>query len=860
MDFERFTHKAGEATQEAMNLAVARSHQEITPLHLLLALINQSEGLIGRLLARMGSDMRGIAAQIERGLTSLPIVSAGADKVYMNNALKTVFEGAFEEMKQLGDEYVSVEHLFLALLSHSETSTILQIDRNRLLEILAEIRGGQRVTSADPEATYEALDKYTDDLTRLASEGKIDPVIGRDNEIRRVMQILSRRSKNNPVLVGEPGVGKTAIAEGLAKKIIDNDVPDILRNKRLLTLDLGRMVAGSKFRGEFEERLKAVLGEIERSDGEVILFIDELHTIVGAGAVEGSMDAGNMLKPALARGKLRCIGATTVKEYRKHIEKDAALERRFQPVNVEEPSVKDSISILRGVKDKYEAHHGVRIRDNAIVAAVTLSDRYISDRFLPDKAIDLMDEATSRLKIEIDSKPEEIDQMTRHIRQLEIEREALKNESDKESVRRLTELEKELADLKEVSGGLELQWQHEKEFLDQIKESTKEIDRLKAEAERAERDGHYERVAEIRYGSIPAKEKAIDEAQKELASISDDHRILREEVTEEDIAAIVASWTGIPVSRMLSDESTRLTRMEEELSKRVVGQEEGISAVSRAVRRSRAGIQDEDRPIGSFLFLGPTGVGKTELVKAVASFLFNTEKALIRIDMSEYQEKHSVARLIGAPPGYVGYDEGGQLTEAVRCHPYSVILFDEIEKAHPEIFNTLLQALDDGRMTDGKGRTINFKNTVVIMTSNLASPEIAEFHDNSVARDQAVKEVLARSFRPEFLNRIDDIVIFNKLEREQIKKIVGLQINLLAARLEKQRIILEVTDEAMAFLAKTGYDEVFGARPLKRLIQTEIVDELSYRIVEGTLGEGHNVTIDQSPNGVSISVMSKGEE
>ncbi len=845
MNFDRFTQKAAEAVQDAMTLAAARGHQEITPLHIYRAMIAQREGTVPTLLKRLGKTPATILADIDQRLATFPSATGGAERATMNRELATLFETAEAERARMGDDYLPVETLFLAGLSLPSIASLVGVDRETALKELAALRGGQRVTSQNPEGSYEALDKYTHDFTKLASDGKIDPVIGRDAEIRRVMQILARRSKNNPVLVGEPGVGKTAIAEGLARKIIDNDVPEVLRDKRLLSLDLGQLLAGSKYRGEFEERLKAVLNEVEKAEGSVILFIDELHTIVGAGAAEGAMDAGNLLKPALARGRLRCIGATTLKEYRLHVEKDAALERRFQPVMVGEPSVKDAISILRGIKDKYEAHHGVRIRDNAVVAAVTLSNRYIADRFLPDKAIDLMDEATSRLKIEIDSNPEVIDELTRRIRQMEIEREALLTDADDDddAARRLAELEKELADLKERFASIEMQWRGEKEIIDIIKDSTKEIDRLRADAERAEREGGLQRVAEIRYGLIPAREKAITDAQVKLATMQQERPLLREEVTEEDIAAVVASWTGVPVARMLTEESERLTSMEAKLGERVIGQRAGIDAVARAVRRSRAGIQDENRPIGSFLFLGPTGVGKTELAKALALFLFDTEKAMIRIDMSEYQEKHTVARLLGAPPGYVGHDEGGQLTEAVRRRPYSVILFDEIEKAHPEVFNALLSALDDGRMTDGKGRTVDFTNTVMIMTSNLASREIAALHGDAAAQEGAVRQVLAQTFRPEFLNRIDDIIIFQPLTHDEIAQIVALQLARLTKRLSNKGIVVTVEDSAVKALAAEGYDEVFGARPLKRLIQNRIVDELSYRIVDGSLAEGSVVTV-----------------
>ncbi|HEB73165.1 MAG TPA: ATP-dependent chaperone ClpB [Nitrospirae bacterium] len=852
MDFSKYTNKAGEAVQEALNLSARLNHQEITPFHLLHALIEQKGGVVPTLLAKLDLPITGITKKLKERLNSLPAVSGEKQGAYMTTELKHVFDSAESEAGKLRDEFISVEHLFLSLLDIADAREIVAISKNDALMALSKIRGSQRVTDQDPEGKYQTLEKYTHDFTKMARDGSLDPVIGRDDEIRRVMQILARRTKNNPVLVGEPGVGKTAIAEGLAKKIIDNDVPEILKNKRLLSLDLGAMIAGSKYRGEFEDRLKALLTEIENSMGEIILFIDELHTIVGAGATEGSMDAGNLLKPALARGKIRTIGATTLKEYRKYVEKDAALERRFQPVMVDEPSVKDSISILRGLKDKYEAHHGVRIRDSAIVAAVTLSDRYITDRFQPDKAIDLIDEATSRLKIEIDSKPERIDKIDRRIRQLEIEKKALHKEKDKASVKRLKDLESELANIRESYKALELQWRHEKDLINAIKEPTKKIDALRREAERVERDGDLQRVAEITYGEIPALQKQIAEAREKIDLLENGSRILREEVTDEDIAHVVSSWTGTPVSRIMAEEGEKLIHMEDDLAKRVVGQKEAIKAVSNAVRRSRAGLGEEGKPIGSFLFLGPTGVGKTELAKALSQNLFDSEKALTRIDMSEYMEKHSVAKLIGSPPGYVGYEEGGQLTEAVRRHPYSVILLDEIEKASPEVFNILLQTLDDGRLTDSKGRTVDFKNTIIIMTSNLGSHEIARYADDREKQEESVKEVLNRSFRPEFLNRLDDIIIFQKLGEEELKEIVDIQLNLVARRLAKKNIHIELAPAAIAHLATSGFDDVFGARPLKRLIQNEIIDELSLMVIEGNIKEGFTAFVDYKKGKIEI--------
>ncbi len=856
MNPNHLTTKSTEAIQGAIQLAGQLSHSTIQPLHLLLVLLKQKDGIIPSLLQKLGQDPEQISVKVQSELGQLPTVSGRAEG-YASKEFKKVLDQAESEAAKMRDEYISTEHLFSALLDQETVRRVLPLTKKDVETALKELRGNQRVTDQDPEGKYQALEKYTQDFTKLAAQGKIDPVIGRDEEIRRVMQILSRRTKNNPVLVGEPGTGKTAIVEGLARKIIEGDVPETLRGKRLLSLDMGALIAGAKYRGEFEDRLKAVIKEIEGSNGAIVLFIDELHTIVGAGAQEGSTDAGNLLKPALARGQLRTIGATTLKEYRKYVEKDAALERRFQPVMVEEPSVEDAISILRGIKEKYEAHHGVRIRDNAIVAAVTLSHRYISDRFLPDKAIDLMDEAASVLRIEIDSKPTKLDQLERKIRQLEIEKEALKKEKDEQTRTRLDEIEKELAELKEQNRQLELHWRNEKGLLDEIKSSSREIDTLREEAVQAERNLDLQKVAEINYGKIPEVQKKIQSAQKRLADIQKDTQILKEEVTEEDIALIVSRWTGVPVTKMLASEVQRLALMEGELRKRVVSQDEAIKAVANAVRRSRAGIQEEGKPIGSFIFLGPTGVGKTELAKSLAQFLFNDEKMMVRIDMSEYMEKHAVARLIGSPPGYVGYEEGGQLTEAVRRHPYSVILFDEIEKAHPEVFNVLLQILDDGRLTDSKGRTVDFKNTVIIMTSNLGSDVIAKHGGDPDKQEREVQQLLKQFFRPEFLNRVDDIIIFQPLSEKDITEIVKKQVDLVMGRLEKKNITLELSKAVVDHLGKAGYDPVFGARPLKRLIQHEILDELSLKLIEGEIKEGDQVFVDYKNGKIQIAPKKK---
>jgi ATP-dependent Clp protease ATP-binding subunit ClpB len=856
MDFNRYTTKASEAVQGVMQLAGQLNHQAISPFHLLYVLASQKEGVVPVLLERLEQNPDQVTLKAMAELKKLPEVQGIDSGAYLNPETKKVFDLAEKECAHLKDEYISTEHLLLALVEQGSIKKILPVTKDQILKALTAVRGNQRVTDQDPEGKYQVLEKYTQDFTRLAREGKIDPVIGRDEEIRRVMQILSRRSKNNPVLVGEPGVGKTAIAEGLAKKIIDGDVPETIKNKKLLSLDLGAMIAGTKYRGEFEDRLKALIKEIENAEGQIILFIDELHTIVGAGAAEGAMDAGNLLKPALARGKMHMIGATTLNEYRKHIEKDAALERRFQPVMVEEPSIKDCISILRGIKEKYEIHHGVRIRDAALVEAVQLSSRYITDRFLPDKAIDLLDEAASVLRIEIDSKPTEIDRADRQLRRLEIEREALKKEKDEVSQQRLKDLEKEFSEIKEKNKHLELQWQNEKKSIDVLKNLNKKLDEAKVAAEQAERNGNLQKAAEIRYGQIPEIEKTLKTAQSKLADVQKDHKILAEEVTEEDIAGVVSRWTGIPVNKLLGEESQKLAHMEKELGQRVIGQKEAVKAVANAVRRSRSGLQNENRPIGSFLFLGPTGVGKTELAKTLAQFMFNDEKSMVRIDMSEYMEKHSVARLIGAPPGYVGYDEGGQLTEAVRRHPYSVLLLDEIEKAHPDVFNVLLQVLDEGHLTDGKGKTIDFKNTIIIMTSNLGSQEIANHAVNHAEQEKAVLEILKSTFRPEFLNRIDDLIIFQHLTEKEIAEIVKIQLKDVIERLHKKDITFEITDEALAYLAKAGFDPVYGARPLKRLIQNEILDELSLQVIEGKLMKGHQVNVDYGNGKVVFKVKS----
>ena len=846
MRLDKFTLRGQEAIQAAIELAERNQNQQVEPEHILCAMFEQSEGIVRPLLGKLGANVQVVKSDCEAAVARFPRVQGGQQ--YFSSRLSQIFNAAHKEAEKMQDEYISTEHLLLAIADEKDGSAgkILRqhgVNREDLLKAIEQTRGGTRITDQNAEANYQALAKYARDLTELARQGKLDPVIGRDGEIRRTIQVLSRRTKNNPVLIGEPGVGKTAIVEGLAQRIVSGDVPETLRNKRLVGLDLGAMLAGAKYRGEFEDRLKAVLKEIENAQGQIILFIDELHTLVGAGAAEGAIDASNMLKPALARGDLRCVGATTLNEYKKYIEKDAALERRFQQIYVGEPSVEDTIAILRGLKERYEVHHGVRIKDSAIVAAATLSNRYITDRFLPDKAIDLIDEAASRLRIEIDSLPQEIDQVEREIMQLEIERQALQREEDERSKTRLREIEQRIADLKEKSSGMKAKWQSEKEHIERMRKLKAELEQLKLHLDQARNAGDLARASEIQYGQIPELERNLEIEQAKLAKIQQDGVTLKEEVDEEDVAEVVAKWTGVPVSKMLEGEMHKLLTMEERLGQRVIGQNEALTAVANAVRRARAGLQDPNRPIGSFIFLGPTGVGKTETARALAEFLFDDQEAMVRLDMSEYMEKHAVARMIGAPPGYVGYEEGGQLTEAVRRRPYSVILFDEIEKAHPDVFNVLLQILDDGRLTDSKGRTVDFKNTVLIMTSNLGSREIQAVSDDEKQVREAVTQVLREHFKPEFLNRIDDIVIFHRLSRDQITQIIDVQLERLRAMLHDRNISLVLEDSAKELLAREGYDPQFGARPLKRAIQTLIQNPLAMKLLRGEIPPGQTVIV-----------------
>jgi ATP-dependent Clp protease ATP-binding subunit ClpB len=863
MRFDKFTIKSQEMIQNAQTTALSKRNQQIEPEHLLDAMLKEEESVVRKILPKLGVSFRELAHRVDELIDRLPKIEGTGD-VYLSPRSKSILNGAFSEAAKMKDEYVSIEHILLTIVDEkgSATAALLgefSITRDSILKVLMDIRGSQRITDPNPEEKYQALERYSRDLTELARLDKLDPVIGRDEEIRRIVQVLSRRTKNNPVLIGEPGVGKTAIVEGLAHRIVAGDVSETLKNRRLVSLDMGALIAGAKYRGEFEDRLKAVLKEVEKAEGEVILFIDELHTLVGAGATEGAMDASNMLKPALARGSLRCVGATTLNEYRKYIEKDAALERRFQPVMVLEPSVEDTISILRGLKEKYEVHHGVRIQDSAIVAAATLSQRYIADRFLPDKAIDLIDECASKLRIEIDSMPVEIDEIQRQITQTEIERQALKKERDSASKARLADLKENLVQMRDELSRKKAHWEKEKNRIQAIRQIMEDLEKLGVEAQQAEREGELARVAEIRYGRVTELQQKLETARKELADLQETEKMLKEEVDAEDIAEVISRWTGIPVKRMLEGEREKLVHMEERLGQRVIGQREAIAAVSDAVRRARSGLQDPDRPIGSFIFMGPTGVGKTELAKALAEFIFDSEQAIVRVDMSEYMEKHAVSRLIGAPPGYVGYDEGGYLTEAVRRRPYAVILFDEIEKAHPEVFNVLLQILDDGRMTDGHGKTVDFKNTIIIMTSNVGSQYIQELAgSNREEMEQRVTQALRAGFKPEFLNRIDESIIFLNLSPDEIGEIVDIQMRHLGKRLAERDIQLSLSHDARELIAREGFDPLYGARPLKRVIQRRIENPLAMEILKGNIPDGSNLMARLNGEEVVFDFVERG--